>query len=320
MNSTHKVEVVPVVLKPHPNADKLAIVEVFGYTVCVDKTQWRDGQLGAYIPPDSIVDSTRPEFAWLAGHERIRVKKLRGVVSMGLLVPAPDGMTIGDDAAETLGVTHYNPPEPVQTGGEAGRAPSGYAPCYDVESARRYSHIFVPGEPVWVTEKIHGASARYVCRDGQMFCGSRTEWKREAEHIAWWKVLRDTPAIEAFCRAHPGVVVYGEIYGQVQDLKYGVTSGARFACFDLLDGTRWLDPLEARDVAGPFDVPFVPIISAPVPWDYASISALAEGPSLVAGADHVREGCVVKPMNERTHPEVGRVNLKLVGNGYLERA
>lgn len=317
MNSTHKVEVVPVTLKPHPNADKLAIVEVYGYTVCVDKSQWSDGQLGAYIPPDSIVDSTRPEFAWLAGHERIRVKKLRGIVSMGLLVQAPSGASVGDDVAEALGVTHYNPPESAHTGGEAGRAPSVYAPSYDVESARRYAHLFEPGEPVWVTEKIHGASARYVCRDGEMFCGSRTEWKREDERIVWWKVLRNTPELEAFCREHPGLVVYGEVYGQVQDLKYGITSGARFACFDMLDGTRWLDPEEARDV-GP-SLPFVPVIQRAIGWDYAQIAALAEGPSLVSGADHIREGCVVKPMAERTHPEIGRVNLKIVGNGYLER-
>jgi RNA ligase (TIGR02306 family) len=318
MNSTHKVEIVPVRLQPHPNADKLAIVEVFGYTVCVDKTQWQDGALGAYIPPDSIVDSARPEFAWLAGHERIRVKRLRGVVSMGLLVPAPSGMALGEDAAEALGVTHYNPPDPAHTGGEAGKPPSGYAPCYDVENARRFAHVFDPGEPVWVTEKLHGASARYVCRDGAMFCGSRTEWKREAESVAWWRVLRETPELEAFCREHPGLVVYGELYGQVQDLKYGVAGGARFACFDILDGSRWLDPAEARDVGA--SLPFVPIIADGVPWEFKSVAALAEGPSLVPGAAHVREGCVVKPMRERTHLEVGRVNLKIVGNGYLERA
>jgi hypothetical protein len=34
----------------------------------------------------------------------------------------------------------------------------------------------------------------------------------------------------------------------------------------------------------------------------------------------VREGCVVLPVRERRHPEIGRVQLKIVGNGYLERA
>ncbi|MGH9759840.1 MAG: hypothetical protein ACREAC_03250 [Blastocatellia bacterium] len=83
--STHKVEVVPVVLERHPNADTLSVVKVFGgYTVCVRTVDFKDGDLGAYIPPDSVVDSSRPEFAFLAGHERIKVKRLRGIVSMGL--------------------------------------------------------------------------------------------------------------------------------------------------------------------------------------------------------------------------------------------
>ena len=320
-NSTHKVEVVPVTLKPHPNADKLAIVEVYGYTVCVKKEDWKDGMLGAYIPPDSIVDSTRAEFAWLAGHERIRVKRLRGIVSMGLLVPAPIGSEVGDDVAEALGVTHYNHPESVKTGGEAGPSPSGYAPCYDVESARRYAHLFVPGEPVWVTEKINGANGRWCCRDGQLYAGSRTEWKREAESIVWWKVFKQNPVLEALCRGDESVTVYGEVYGQVQDLKYGVESGVRFACFDILRGSVWMDPEEARDyTSGHVDgFPWVPLVAC-TEWDYENVAALAEGPSLVVGANHVREGVVVKPVKERTHPEVGRVNLKIVGNGYLEKA
>jgi hypothetical protein len=33
MKSTHKVEVVPIVLQPHPNSDgTLSIVEVYGYS------------------------------------------------------------------------------------------------------------------------------------------------------------------------------------------------------------------------------------------------------------------------------------------------
>ncbi|MBM4258012.1 MAG: hypothetical protein FJ147_19230 [Deltaproteobacteria bacterium] len=76
VKSTHRVEVVPVQLEAHPNADSLSIVRIFdGYTCCVRTADWQDGQLAAYIPPDSVVDSTRPECAFLAGHERIKVRK-----------------------------------------------------------------------------------------------------------------------------------------------------------------------------------------------------------------------------------------------------
>ncbi len=144
---THKVEVVRVKLDPHPNADTLSVVQVHNFTCCVRTADWQDGDLAAYIQPDSIVDTSRPEFTFLEGHERIRVKKLRGIVSMGLLVKAPEGVNVGDDAAEALGVTHYEPPLPLSAGGDVEAPPPGlYAPTYDVESMYRFAHLFVEGK------------------------------------------------------------------------------------------------------------------------------------------------------------------------------
>lgn len=119
--STHKVEVVPIKLHSHPNADSLSIVYPFGedgYTVVVRTEDWKDKELGAYIPPDNIVPDT-PEYKFLDGHRRIKVKRFRGILSQGLMVPAPEGSKLGDDVAEQLGVTHYNPEEPVGSGAKA---------------------------------------------------------------------------------------------------------------------------------------------------------------------------------------------------------
>jgi tRNA-binding EMAP/Myf-like protein len=350
--STHRVEIVPVRLEPHPNADSLSIVKVFdGYTVCVITADWQGLEIGAYIPPDSVVPGTE-QFAFLEGKNRIKVKKLRGVVSMGLLVPAPAGSALGDDVAEILGVSHYEPPlSGMSTGGEAKRGPAGYHPVFDVESLRRYASVFTPGELVFISEKIHGANARYCCVGGEIFCGSRTEWKVESEENLWWRAYRATPALGEFLAANPGLTVYGEVFGQVQDLKYGTAKGeGRFAAFDILrpvafrscpacggggeilmaacpkcggegrisgNFAEWVDPVEARETAD--ELPWVPTIARNVPFDLERILELAEGPSLVPGAEHVREGCVVKPMVERTERRVGRVCLKVVGYGYMER-
>lgn len=322
-NSTHRAEVVPVTLEPHPNADTLSIVRVFaGYTVCVRTADWLGREAGAYLPPDSVVDTSRAEFAFLADgpttRKRIKVKKLRGVPSMGLLVPAPTGLAIGDDAAPALGVEHYEPPQPVSTGGEAAPAPRGYRPRYDVESLRRYAGVLVPGEPLWVTEKIHGANGRWCYSDGELHAGSRTEWKVERDDIIWWKAIRECEALAEWCRHNPEWTAYGEVYGQVQDLKYGVKAGVRVAVFDLLgpDG-QWLAPREALAAAP--ELPWVPTLHAERPATLEELLALAEGPSRIDFADHVREGCVVRPMAERTDPSIGRVCLKIVGNGYMER-
>jgi hypothetical protein len=66
-------------------------------------------------------------------------------------------------------------------------------------------------------------------------------------------------------------------------------------------------------------LPWVPTLAEAYPFDLEGIFQFAEGKSLVPDADHCREGCVAKPLRERTHPLVGRVCLKVVGNDYLMR-
>jgi RNA ligase (TIGR02306 family) len=388
--STHRVDVVRVNLEPIPGADKVALARVYGYTCVTAKDQWSADSLGAYIPPDSLVDPARPVFSFLAkdtrsdGLVRIKARKLRGVLSFGLLVPAPPGVAEGDDVAELLGVTHYEPPvkgagggSGLVFGGETCAGPSGvYAPKYDVEAFRRYAQeVFTPGEPVVVSEKIHGASSKYVFQDGVMYCGSRTEWKKEypsynhltvdgiadqllavnktrahkmgyvelsvedararagtilddlrnkpAHRNLWWKALDATPTLRAFCEANPGVVVYGEVYGAVQDLTYGRKPGeVSFAAFDLLENGEWVDAIPSWIRLKDANVPQVPIATGKAGWapfDFDRLCDLAEGPSLIHPG-HCREGVVVKPLVERRHDKIGRVQLKIVGAGYLERS
>jgi RNA ligase (TIGR02306 family) len=191
--STHKVEIVPFKIEKHPNADKLGLVQVFGYVCCVRLEDWpADTTIAAYLPPDSLVDVMRPEFAFLAptakdGWARVRPRKFRDVQSFGCLVPAPPGSKLGDDVAELLNVKHYEPPLPgentgkltLHMGGEVASGPNVFTVKYDVDALRRYHQLFQPGEQVIITEKLDGANSRYVYFDGKMHCGSRTEWKKE---------------------------------------------------------------------------------------------------------------------------------------------
>lgn len=322
VKSTHKVEVVPITLEKHPNADALSIVKVWGFTVVVKTADWIDKTMGAYIQPDSVVNTQREEFTFLKGHERIKVKKLRGIVSQGLLLPVPEGSKVGDDVAAILDVERYEPPTPLSSGGEDCPPPDGWKPCFDVESWNRYKHLFKEGEQVVATEKVHGASARYLFQDGIQYCGSRTGWKKEDEKNLWWKAFRNTPSIKAFCEANPGITLYGEVAGQVQDLKYGAKPGeVFFYAFDVWDKSNWLNFDEYLSLTNTWNVPRCPIIYTG-PYS-EEIQKLAEGKSIVAQAkniDQIREGIVIRPAIEKTDPEVGRVCLKVVSNSYLERA
>lgn len=329
--STHKVEIVRVgPIQQHPNADTLGTVTIHdSYTVVVKLDQWAEGTLAAYVPPDSMVPVNRPEFAFLAGstgaeHVRVKVKRLRGIYSQGLLIPLPEEAperTLGADIAGWLGVTHYDSPETFSSGGDSERAMSGDRPVYDVESFRRYGRDVFPDplEAVAVTEKVHGANARYTFQDGRLWCGSRTQWKRDDPKSIWWTAARKYPQIEQMLREHPGVTLYGEVFGQVQDLKYGRT-GVDFVAFDVLDPSGSYYSMQAfMDLCDAAQIPRCPVLYTG-PVGRVDLLALAEGPSQIAGAKNVREGCVVRAMQERWTPEHGRASLKIVGNGYLERA
>ena len=327
MSSNEEVRVVKIHLEPHENADTLSIVRIHGWQVVVKTSMWEEGQLGAYIVPDSIVDTTRPEFDFLAkaGHKRygenrhrVTVIRLRGVVSHGLLVPAPEGAAEGDDVAQILGVTRYEPD--CGAGGDDTRPPRGYHPTFHVESWRRYgSEVFVPGERVIVTEKVNGECCRiYVDEAGVPHVGSRTSWKLRAENH-WWQAF--TSEVESLCKV-TGWTLYGELHGRIGKMAYGVTKGAlRFVCFDAWDcrSQSWIsyDTLRAA-TEGPGAVQFVPVLYDG-PYDADTILALADGQTLLGGATHVREGVVVRATDERVHEKAGRPVLKIVSDAYLER-
>jgi RNA ligase (TIGR02306 family) len=320
--STHRAEVVPVSLKPHTNSDNLSIVEVFGYTVVVRTQDWLGKDKGIYICPDSIVPTDKQGFAFLKREgrdiERIKVKRLRGILSMGLLIPCPDDAQIGEDYAEQLGITRYEPEMKLITG-ENTSAPPIVTFKYDVDTIYRYNHLFNVGEPVYISEKIHGANARYTFSNGKMYCGSRSLWKLEYEHNLWWKVYYNTPAIKTFCEAHPDYVLYGEVYGpQVQDMPYG-KSCPTFAAFDILHQGKWLNTHDFLFLCKLFEVPTVPKIAIDFPFDFDKIKEMANGPSTIEGANHCREGVVVRPMIERSDPRLGRLVLKAVGEDYYNR-
>lgn len=365
-------------LKPHWNADTLSLIKIgdTDYTYVAKTTDWVDhvGKLVCWIPPDSLVNITLESFAFLAEegkydkdsnkvaggvYARVKAKKIRGIVSYGLLIVVDD-INNDDDLRTRLDIHHYEAPltnngGAKMTGGEVASPPSGNYPKYDVDAFLKYGRkVFTEGEAIYVTEKIHGANARYVCKDGTMYCGSRTEWKKEfasppkltvedliakgmepekaaeiyekkvvnfrSNKNMWWSVLSTTPSLENFLKNNDSHAVYGEVYGQVQNLKYGAKNGELwFAAFDILkpDGS-WMHSEEFLNVCDMWDIPTVPVLHQKTSFEFDYLVNLASGDTLVPQAGkQIREGVVVKPVKERWDHKLGRVCLKIVSSEYL---
>jgi hypothetical protein len=212
-------------------------------------------------------------------------------------------------------------------GGSNVKAPTDFRPVYDVEALKNYANVLQDGEEVIVTEKIHGSNARYTFTDGKMFAGSRKLWKSPKSNCIWRQVLDQHPWIEQWCRLHPDFTLYGEVVPTQKGYDYGCKDGqAKFFVFDILSPPTTSDPnsgfanfyingaLLIDGLTPQNKVPY--IYNGP----YAdSIKIFAEGLSMVAGAHHIREGIVIRPLVEREARNLGRVQLKVVSNKFLEK-
>ncbi len=323
----------------HPKADTLSITQgPGGYPVCFKTGEFSTGDLAVHIPVDAVVDTARPEFSWLAdraslagdGRYLFRVKsiKLRGIPSFGFLVPFPmleacaDWLE-GQDVRDYFGVTKYDPGPCYELSGliqgdMTSLPQDGMVPHYDIEGMRRYSHCINPGELVSVTEKIHGSNGRWAFVGGQFLSGSRTKFRTNSV----WNQLAQRYGLESILSrdAHAGLVLYGEVYGAgIQDLTYGKTE-PDVIFFDIYDSRTglWFSTDEFREFCRAWELPEVPELYRG-PYDAQTIAEMAEGTSTLPGADHVREGIVVKPLVERWDQEIGRVFLKQPGEDYLLR-
>lgn len=171
---------------------------------------------------------------------------------------------------------------------------------------------------------VHNSNARFVFakdRDGnwKQFCGSRVNWMDEDEKNIWWMAYRQNPGIGEWCQAHPEIILYGEVFGQVQTLKYGAgQNDIFFAAFALLEKLTWIDYDQCQMMLEGSGVKWAPLVYRG-PFDEKVLLELAELDSIWPGANHLREGVVVVPVHERTDKRLGRICLKMVSNRYLEK-
>lgn len=322
--SEWKVQVVKVgALTKHPNADRLLITKVFDYPVITAIGELQEGDLAVYVPVESVVPADDPRWAFLQGHLRIKAKRLRGIFSMGLLTKVVEGMKEGEIVAEQLRITKYEPPIGAVTGGEAEKCPFEWPKYTDIESIRRWPNVLKDGEEVILTEKIHGTSARYVWKEGRLWVGSHNEIKKEIPGSVYWGAAVKHDLAKRL-EAMPGIAIYGEVYGWIQDLRYGHKPGvSSLALFDAMDlsTNKYLDYDAFEALAKKLEVPTVPVLYRG-PWK-ESLKAMAEGKSVLLGPsesiDHVREGFVAKVAKERFDEYIIRVILKYHGEGYLTR-
>lgn len=345
---------------PHPNADSLDFIEVQGWRCIVKRGSVDKGDWGAYFPidsvlPDNIMDVAFKDAKVKPKEGRVRTVKIRGEIAQGLflgrdLLPVfPQYPKEGQDLAEVLGVTKYEPPAKsiplhMQTGKKSTRkkANPNFREYTDLQHLKWFPNVFEIGEEIAITEKIHGTSARY----GYVPPVVDTLWKRVLKFFGrmpsheWvygsrkvqlqskkhrttsfygtdvWSKCADDYALEH--RLQPGEVCYGEIYGEgiQKGYSYGASADFRnFAVYDVMKDGKFLSHDELEQWCDDRGLPMVPTLYTG-PFSPEVVAQHTDGPSVLDPGTKVREGCVARARTERvTHN--GRAVYKSVSAAFL---
>lgn len=332
------VEVQRIRIEPHPEADRIELAVIGEYRSVIQKGRYRDGDLVAYIPEQSVLpDHILRELdlvGKLAGSKKNRVKatRFRGIISQGLCYPARPSWVEGQDVTVHLGITKYNPPPPpsfsstILTGRKGAYFPERTL-SFDIENYKRYPNILIEDEWVIITEKLHGTFAGYSLVNGEFGIFSKGLGARgflmdpEADRPGVYVEIARDLGIEAGMRRAFGpehnIFVLGEIFGLgIQDLHYG-TKSKQFRVFDIRIGSNFIGPNFLKCACDAMNLEMVPVLYEG-PYNLSKAIELRDGMDALSGT-HMREGIVVKSTTERMDRKIGRVQLKFVSDDYLCR-
>lgn len=322
-----KVMVIDEVL-PHPNADRLSILVIGGHRTC-SAQQHSPGDIVIYVPPDAMVPLDVAE-AWgvadyLGSYGRVKTVRLRGVVSRGFAIPYDGPQPVGYEVCCDFGITKYEPPQPVSKDLEP--EVTGFTRYTRIERIQNYPDVFVGGEPVVITEKLHGNNSRIglVLVDGvsTLVCGTRKSQVRLDAVRNKYTTPTGNLGIDDLLRhvrwnyQATSVVLFGEIFGLGvhKHFTYGCKPGSHsYRAFDLAIDGEYVDWDLFEGLCRRHTVRTVPVLYRG-PFFMARMETDSDGPTTLGG-DHVREGVVIKPVREREDPELGRVVLKRIGDSY----
>lgn len=346
-------------IKSHSNADKLELAEIKGWQCVVPKGKYIAKQNVIFVPPDAMIPKDVSDkwgvTNYLSSKGRVKSIKLRGEPSFGIIIDNESDWPIGYDCASDFGITKYEPPQWTIKGNTAPKHPL-WVRYTEIEHLRNFSRV-LDGKEVICTEKIHGANTSIAMLDGELVVSSRNlnrqppyrpvnkrytginriwnprRWfnpnytENVVDEIAkdndwFWHATSSLYGVidllKELSQKYKQVIVYGEIYGSdVQDLSYGV-KGLCWRAFDILIDGKYVDANEFYNYCGKYNIPTAPRLYEGV-YDLERIIALSRGNTNINGAEHIREGLVVKCIKEESQPRVGRLIFKYINDDYLIR-
>lgn len=326
-------------IQPIEGADQIVCAFVGGWKVVVKKDEFKINDLIIFVEIDSWVPHTLAPFLTEAGKEpkvynnvpgqRLRTKKLRGVISQGLILDTSvldnveSELMEGLDVSVPLGIQKWEPTAEFMASNAKGNFPV-FIQKTDQERIqnikRQLEDAQIRGTSFEVTEKLHGSSMTVYYSDAGVLgvCSRNLDLKEEGGNT-FWATAKTSGAIEALCtQALKGknLAIQGELCGPgINGNQYGL-SDFKFFVFDVFDiaEQRYLLPAERMqfmqevESTGLTHVPVLAKMQISPELTLEDLLKYAEGKSIINSSN--REGMVFKS-------ETSDFSFKVISNSWL---
>jgi RNA ligase (TIGR02306 family) len=313
-------------IRPIENADSIEACGVLGWQVVARKGEFHVGDIVVYVEIDSVVPEL-PEYEFLRRyHFRVRTAKLRGAISQGLILPwTGEGVEIGTDVSDILGITHYEKPIPVSLSGMVrGTFPTHLVPRTDEERIQNVPEILneLEGVEVYVSVKVNGTSSTFLIYDGDyQVCSRNNSFKlndNNEENV--YLRMSDKYGIREILELCDGnFAIQGEIAGPgIQKNQLGLKELDLFV-FDVynINERKYLGYDELRSFCLDHKLNMVPVCDTFIlNHTIDELLELAQG--LYKGTKNAREGIVVRPIDTQYSGVLcDRASFKVLNNVFL---
>ena len=326
-------------IAPIQGADNIVLAKVLGFQSVVKKNEFAEGSLVVFVLPDTIMPED-PRWEWLGkNHWRVKLVKLRGVYSQGVILPLsifnsidPNNVVEGQDVTETVGVLKFEKEPPKDLNAK------GFLPSF-IKKTDEPNLLGLPhwieqfkGKEAVITLKYNGSSGSFFLNKGEFGVCSRNLELKEGNN-AFWNVAHKH-SIEAKLRSFaamlklgnkdltelPSVAVQGEVYGEGLNGNDLGIKGVDLALFNLINvdaraycHDSWLDAF-CED----YRIPRVKIIWRGT-FDFTLEQLQEMADNLTYDNGTPAEGLVIRPVIEEITPEGERLSAKVISRKFLAK-
>jgi RNA ligase (TIGR02306 family) len=297
-------------IKEIPGADNIEQGVIGGWNCIIRKGDYKVGDLVGIATTDAVIPQGLSDAMnvtnYLRKGQRVRTVKLRGVYSECLVIPnqfLPIGYNLeGKDLMEDLKIFKYEPPA-VQVQLSSGRKIKyhqnpNFTVYYKFPNLKNVAGMFIIGDIVEITRKLHGTNARYgivkkrklsiwdkVKRffgdkwvDYEFVYGSHNVekgsdsqgfydtdvWREVADKYQikdkLWHLAKVLGSVQDI---GSGITIYGEVYGPgiQKNYDYGLKE-LEFAMFDISINGEYQRTETAKTYADSpiLNLPYVPVL------------------------------------------------------------